>query len=123
MSGLQLFEQLPGSRRITLNTQLFDPVDLLSESHRADVARGRFQPVTNGSGLPGGGHLQGGLQLRQGLGGAGLEKPYEFYKEIGRATGRQAAQLCDDRMIDPGERVFHDSYLNPRLTPIGRWSL
>lgn len=119
MSCLESAKQIPGSREIAVDTQLFDPANLVRESHGPDVAGGRFQPVANGGGLAGGRQLQRAVQLRQGLGGAGLEEADELHKEIGRSLGRQAPQFCDYPGIDPGERVFHDSYLNPRLTPIG----
>jgi hypothetical protein len=120
MSGLQSSKQIPGSCEIALDTVPFDPANFTRESHGTDTAGNRFQLVTNDGGLPGSGHPQRGLQLRQGLGRADLKEADQLHKEIGRSTGRQAPQFRDHRWINLGERIIHDAHLNPRLTPTGR---
>ncbi len=120
MSCLQSAQQVPGPGELALDTILFDPANFAGESHGTDIAGGRFQPVANGGGLPGGGDLQRGLQLRQGRGRADLKEADQLHEEIRRSTGRQAPQFRDHPSIDLGERVIHDSHLNPRLTPTGR---
>ena len=120
MSCLQCAEQIPGSCQIALDTVPFDPAHFARESHRTDTAGNRFQLVANGGGLPGSGHLQRGLQLRQGFGRADLKEADQLRKEIVRSTGRQAPQFRDHLWIDLGERIIHHPHLNPRLTPTGR---
>jgi hypothetical protein len=103
MSGLQSSEQIPGSCEITLDTVPFDPANFARESHSTDIAGNRFQLVANGGGVPGSGPLQRDLQLRQGIGRAGLKEADQLHKEIGRSTGGQAPQFRDHTSIDLGE--------------------
>ena len=120
MSCLQSAEQIPGSCQIALDTVPFEPANFARESHGTDTAGNRFKPVANGGGLPGSGHLQRVLQLRQGLGRADLKEADQLHKEIDRSTGREAPQFRDHLWIDLGERIIHDAHLNPKLTPTGR---
>ena len=110
MSCLQSSKQIPGSCEIALDTVPFDPANFARESHSTDTAGNRFQLVANGGGLSGSGHLQRGLQLRQGLGRVDLKEADQLHKEIGRSTGRQAPQFLDHTSIDLGERIIHDAH-------------
>ena len=108
MSCLQSSQQIPGSSEVALGTVPFDPANFARESHSTDIGRNRFQFVANGDGLPGSGHLQRGLQLRQCIGRADRKEADHLHKEIGRSTGRHVPQFRDHLWIDLGERIIHD---------------